>query len=82
MYTRGQQDLDNYITGHWGEDQFRGQDEAYSVHREYCDNRSLDGVYDYDLADDGPECEVITRVLAHHHVLGPRLPEWLGKVDA
>ncbi len=24
------------------------------------------GIYDYDPTDDGPECEVITRILARH----------------
>lgn len=26
----------------------------------------FNGVYEYDPADDGPECEVITRILAAH----------------
>ena len=28
-------------------------------------------VYDYDTADDGPECEVITRILASHPRYAP-----------
>ena len=28
-------------------------------------------VYEYDPADDGPECEVITRITAHHTTLDP-----------
>ena len=39
-------------------------------------------VYDYNSADDGPECEIITRILAHHHALNLKLPSWLGKADA
>ena len=46
-------DLDNYITGHYGEDQFREEDDMLNV-------------YEYDPTDDGPEAEVITRILAAH----------------
>jgi hypothetical protein len=33
-----------------------------------CNNR---GVYDYDPTDDGPECEVITRILASQPLYSP-----------
>jgi hypothetical protein len=72
MDFRQSRDFDNYITGHYGEDQFRGQEEEeYSVHREYCDNRSLEGVLDYDPATDGPEVEVIRAILIHFPELSP-----------
>jgi hypothetical protein len=37
-----------------------------SAHQTYVSNRSLLGVYEYDPAEDGPECEIITRILAKH----------------
>ena len=66
MNNRQRQDLDNYITGHYGEDQLRNQDEVSSAHWAYLMNQPMREVYDYDPADDGPECEVITRILASH----------------
>ena len=71
-------DLDNYITGHYGEDQFRecADDDSIlcphiSAHEQFA-MRGLDGdVYDYDTAEDGPECETITRILAHHPLYSP-----------
>ena len=67
MNNRQRQDLDNYITGHYGEDQLRNQDEVSSAHWAYLMNQPMREVYDYDPADDGPECEVITRILASHN---------------
>lgn len=78
MAFRQRRDLDNYITGHYGEDQFKGQ-EDYSVHREYCDNRSLGGVHDYDPTDDGPEVETIVSILINHPELSPFFPGGLRK---
>jgi hypothetical protein len=60
----------------------RRQNKVYSAHQEYYDNRSLSGVYDYNPAADGPEYEVIKRILASHPTLNPCLPSWLGKVPA
>ena len=38
-------------------------------HEAYLDG--LLGVYQYDCAEDGPECEVITRILARHPIYVP-----------
>lgn len=35
---------------------------AHEVH--HVTHNAMGGVYQYDSADDGPECEVITRILA------------------
>ena len=40
--------------------------EGASVHAEHFFWSPLAHAYDYDPADDGPECEVITRILASH----------------
>ena len=42
----------------------------------YFLNRPLGEIYTYDPADDGPECEVITRILAKHplYVAGAEKP--------
>jgi hypothetical protein len=37
-----------------------------SAHEQHFFYSSLSAVYDYDTAEDGPECEVITRILAAH----------------
>lgn len=36
----------------------------YTAHMIYFLKQSINGVYIYDSADDGPEVEVITRILA------------------
>jgi hypothetical protein len=75
-------DLDNHITGHYGEDQFKFFGDGrkdYSAHQEYCDNRSLDGIYSYDPANDGPEVETIVSILINHPELSPRFPVRLRK---
>ena len=72
MDFRQSRDLDNYITGHYGEDQFKGQE--YSAHQEYRDGHSLGGVHDYDPADDGPEVEIIDSILINHPELNPCFP--------
>lgn len=77
MNSRDSANLDRYITGNYGEDQFspitRIHDEVTlsrdaSVHAEYIffQERMMDPVYGYDEADDGPECEVIKAVFATH----------------
>ena len=66
MDFRQRQDLDKYITGNYGEDQF--DDVFDTAHSDYVLSHQL-GVYDYDPADDGPECEVITRILATHRLV-------------
>lgn len=40
--------------------------EGASAHAEYVFWHGMPAVYEYDRADDGPECEVITRILAAH----------------
>jgi hypothetical protein len=37
----------------------------FTAHQEY-QLALFNGVYEYDPADDGPECEIITRILASH----------------
>lgn len=72
MDNRQRQSLDNYITGHYGEDQYPPLDfDNTSGHAMVFYTSPRAGVYDYDPADDGPECEVITRVLAHHPLYRP-----------
>lgn len=38
--------------------------EGASAHAEYVFWHGLPAVYEYDRTEDGPECEVITRILA------------------
>jgi hypothetical protein len=45
MYGINSRDLDNYITGHWGEDQFRD------------DEREKDEVEDDSVCMNGNDCE-------------------------
>lgn len=77
---RQRHDLDNYTTGHYGEDQFRGEEdpglcpddlEDMSGHEYAIRETSMCYVYSYDPAADGPECEVITRILAYHPLYRP-----------
>jgi len=60
MDARQRQDLDNYITGHYGEDD-PGNIEINSAHEEYV-GRWLMDTYCYDPAEDGPEVEIIRLV--------------------
>ena len=69
MLTRRESDsLDRHITGNYGEDQFQdylAEDYPHTTAHELAFLFSwADGVYEYDPADDGPECEIITRILA------------------
>jgi hypothetical protein len=41
----------------------------------------VSGVYVYDPADDGPECETITRILARHPLYVPGLEKQATKVS-
>ena len=63
MDSRQRQDLDNYITGHYGEDQFREERSEFwpqmTAHREYWERHNCAYVYEYDPTADGPEVEVI-----------------------
>jgi hypothetical protein len=62
-------DLDNYITGHYGEDKLKHYDgywPAPTAHQTHWEMSHNPLVYEYDPADNGPECEVITRILAAH----------------
>ena len=61
MDARQRQDLDRYITGNYGEEQFEGTEET-SVHFDYCERPNA---Y-YDPADDGPEVETITSIRINH----------------
>lgn len=61
MDNKQRQDLDRYITGDYGERQFV---KDISVHEEYDIYNDLGGLYAYDPTNDGPECEIITRILA------------------
>lgn len=38
--------------------------EHASAHAEYVFWHGMPAIYEYDRAEDGPECEVITRILA------------------
>jgi len=68
MDNRQRQDLDRYITGNYGEDQFVNDDFPETAHALYSADS---GVYLYDPTDDGPECEIITRILARHFTYSP-----------
>lgn len=93
MDQRMKNDLDNYITGHYGEDQFRDKEdpglcpddlEGMSAHERAFRSVPTNGVYSYDPADDGPECEVITRILASHplYIPGMERPDGLDRLTA
>lgn len=45
--------------------------EDASVHAEYVFWHGMPAVYEYNRADDGLECEVITRILARHPLYIP-----------
>ena len=59
------------------------QQREWTAHEDYwlCCGWPV-GVCEYDPAEDGPECGVITRILAFHDALDPKLPNWLGKAGA
>lgn len=70
MDSRQKRDLDNFITGHYGEDQFKKQDETLNdeTHCEICgepwQNHSTDGScaenpFPEDIVDDFPNDEVV-----------------------
>jgi hypothetical protein len=42
-----------------------------SAHRAYWEQHNCAQVYEYDPTDDGPECEAITRIIAHFPHLDP-----------
>lgn len=46
--------------------------EGASAHAEYVFWHGMPAVYEYNRAENGPECEVITRILAHHPLYIPR----------
>jgi hypothetical protein len=43
----------------------------FSAHELHYWKTDLSSVYTYDVADDGPECETITRILAKHPLYKP-----------
>lgn len=91
MNSRERQALDRYITGNYGEDQFKDErdpglcpedieyfEEDFDVENvkvsghamAFCMSPMSD-VYEYDPAENGPECEVITQILARHPLYIP-----------
>jgi len=69
MNTRQRQDLDNYITGHYGEDQFREQSDCWpelTAHQEHWERHNNSYVYEYDPTDEGPEQSVARIILSTH----------------
>ena len=40
-----------------------------TAHEDYLYSYDFSGVYDYDSADDGPECETIKAILATHTLI-------------
>jgi hypothetical protein len=52
-----------------------------TAHMVHFLNLPASGVYVYDPADDGPECEVITRILARHPLYVPSLEKQAIKVS-
>lgn len=67
MDYKQRQDLDRYITGNYGEDQFKGEDAFWpdiSAHQEYWEMHNNPHVYEYDPTDDGPEVVIVARIKA------------------
>jgi hypothetical protein len=68
MNNRERQGLDRYITGNYGEDQFKNCDEEFwpapSAHRSYWELQNNLNVYEYDPTDDGPEIVIFERFKA------------------
>lgn len=52
-----------------------------TAHMTHFLNMPVSGVYVYDPADDGPECETITRILARHPLYVPGLEKQATKVS-
>lgn len=42
-----------------------------SAHARYAFKQSMNATYQYDAADNGPECEIIMRILASHPAYRP-----------
>lgn len=67
MDSRQRQSLDRYITGNYGEDQFRSEHWPESTaHRDFWEQSNCAHVYEYDPTDDGPEVEAIISVRINH----------------
>jgi crotonobetainyl-CoA:carnitine CoA-transferase CaiB-like acyl-CoA transferase len=65
LMNRQQQDLDRYITGNYGEDQFRSDEwPELNAHRLNWETHNNPHVYEYDPTDDGPEIEIVARIKA------------------
>jgi hypothetical protein len=69
--TRQRQDLDRYITGNYGEDQYRKPFHSpywppQTAHQIFWEQNNCPFVYEYDPADDGPEVEVSRAILISH----------------
>lgn len=69
MDSRQRQDLDRYITGNYGENQFSNEGFPETAHALY--QIDYNGAYIYDPTEDGPECEIINRILARHFTYAP-----------
>lgn len=41
-------------------------DGPWTAHREHWEQHNNTSIYQYDITDDGPEAEAITRILASH----------------
>lgn len=80
MNSRERQALDNYITGHYGEDQFLGDEIPDTAHARFA-MRVFPEVYTYDPADDGPEVGIINNILASHPNYKPRAERAEGKSE-
>jgi hypothetical protein len=66
---RQQQDLDRYITGNYGEDQFQSDFwPRLPAHLLYWETHNNPHVYEYDPTDDGPEVEIIARIKAAYPI--------------
>jgi hypothetical protein len=79
MDARQSRDLDNWITGHYGEDQFKDCDdedqfddghmsahEAFHFIERFKSPVVNPEPYIYDSADDGPEVEIIKKIMSSH----------------
>jgi hypothetical protein len=76
LTSRESASLDRYITGNYGEDQFNNESDfdetgSASGHAVAFYTSPQSHVYNYDAANDGPECEAITRILARHTLYTP-----------
>lgn len=68
MDARQRQDLNNHITGHYGEGQFQSEYwPVPSAHQEYWERNICALVYEYDPTDNGPEVETANAIFVSHY---------------